>query len=65
MKKHALEVIASIWLVLIAVQYAGSYFINGLNVDFMWAYFGMICVTAVVVAMDVLRAVQSREDTKK
>lgn len=46
LRKHALEVIASVWLVLVAVQYLSRYFL-GVNADLTFVYVGMLVLTIV------------------
>ena len=47
MKKHALEVVGVIWLVIVAVQYVGRYFL-GIDLDLKLVYVGMLALTIVV-----------------
>jgi uncharacterized membrane protein len=49
--QYAVEVIAAVWLVIVAVQYLSRYFIGGLNVDYTWAYIGMLALTIVTAAL--------------
>ena len=46
MRKHALEVVGVIWLVIVAVQYVGRYII-GADLDFKFAYVGMLVLTII------------------
>ena len=46
LRKHALEVVGVIWLVIVAVQYVGRYII-GADLDFKFAYVGMLIITVV------------------
>lgn len=46
-KRHAVEAVAAVWLVIVAAQYLSRYFIPGLEeVDFTFAYVAMLCLTA-------------------
>ena len=54
---YALEVIGAAWIVIVAVQYIGSYYVPELRVDFVWAYKCMLALTVIVA---VLRAVMGR-----
>jgi hypothetical protein len=54
LRKHALEVVGVIWLVIVAVQYVGRYII-GADLDFKFAYVGMLVTT-------VLAAILKRSD---
>ena len=58
LKKYTVEVIATVWLVVVAVQYLSRYFI-GLNVDFTFAYVGTLCLIAVIGGVIAFRAIQS------
>ena len=49
LKKHALEVVGSVWLALVAAQYVSGYFL-GVDMDLRFAYIGML-VLAIVVAL--------------
>ena len=53
--RYAVEVIAAVWLVIVAVQYLSRYFIVGLNVDYTWAYIAMLALTILVGGMRALR----------
>jgi len=56
LKKHAVEVTAAVWLVIVAVQYLSRYFIAGLSeLDFGFAYIGMLCL---VVGIGLYRAIR-------
>lgn len=48
-EKYAVEVIAAIWLVIVAIQYLSRYFITGYKFDFMPAYIAMLCILTLIV----------------
>lgn len=54
LRKHAVEAIASIWLLLVAVQYLGRYFV-GLDLDYSFAYIGMLVLTIAAVGLRVIK----------
>ena len=57
--RYAVEVVAALWLVIVAVQFLSRYFIPGLDVDLSIAYFLMLCLAAVVLGVEALRAVSA------
>lgn len=66
LKKHAVEAIAALWLVIVAVQYLSRYFIPGLeSADFTFAYVGMLCLVLAIAGVSALRAVRSRFGGRK
>jgi len=47
--RYTLEIVAVVWLVLVAVQYLSRYFITGPDMDFTWAYYGMLSLMIITV----------------
>jgi hypothetical protein len=59
LKKHGLEAAASIWLIVVAVEYISRYF-QGIPVDFAWVYYAMLVVTAACVVAAVVKSLGDR-----
>jgi hypothetical protein len=59
MGKRIPEIIASIWLIIVAVQYVSRYFFR-VDVDFSWTYFVMLGLCLISWAFWVLRAIKCR-----
>lgn len=47
--RYTLEIVAVVWLVLVAVQYLSRYFITGPDMDITWAYYGMLSLMIITV----------------
>ena len=58
LKTHAVEVIAAVWLVIVAVQYLSRYFIRWLDLDFTCAYIGML----VLITMTMIARILKKEE---
>lgn len=54
------EVIAAVWLIIVAVQYLSRYFIRGIDVDFTPAYIVMLCLIVAAVGIRAFQAIRSR-----
>ena len=58
LKKHAVEAIGAIWLVIVAAQFLSRYFIPSLEgADFKFVYIGMLCL---IIGLNILRWRQGR-----
>ena len=52
------EVMAAVWLIIVAVQYVSRYFIRGIDVDFTPAYIVMLCLIVAAVGLRMLKRVE-------
>ncbi len=54
LKTHVAEAAASVWLVIVAVQYTSSYVLN-LDVDFKYVYVAAVCLMAGAGVVNIVR----------
>lgn len=65
LKEHLIEAIATIWLVIVGVEYLGRYFL-GIQVPDLWrAYVGMLVLTTAVLACEACKFVRSRRNADR
>lgn len=48
MIRHAWQIVASVWLIVVAVQYLAYCLAPSLKVDYSWAYAGLVAACALV-----------------
>lgn len=53
--QYTVEVIAAAWIAIVAAQYLSRYFISGLDMDFTWAYAGMLVLTLALAGRRILK----------
>ncbi|HAH87928.1 MAG: hypothetical protein WCT06_02240 [Armatimonadota bacterium] len=58
-KERAVEIISSIWLVIIALGYVARYYLE-LDVDFSWAYLIMLLVAAAGASLSVIKKLEAK-----
>ena len=61
LKRHALEIVATVWLAVVAVQFLASYFITWMRLDLTPVYVVMLGLLIVITGIRVLRSVHSHD----
>lgn len=59
LKKHTIEILAIVWLSIVAIQYLGRYFVSWLHsLDFTFAYIIMLLIVVSTLTLRALRGLQ-------